>query len=83
MKLKGTVTSELSSAIVLYRGVTKEYAWGKWVDNVSRILRGVAFGGPGSILVIHFDISVVIFLRAVDGGVINSQQYTASTSYFQ
>ena len=47
-------------ALALYKGASKEYAWGKWI-NLPNEIRGVAFSGSGAIVVSHFDMNTLMF----------------------
>ena len=74
------MTSGINGALALYKGASMEYSWGKWI-NLPNAIRGVGFSGNGAVVVTHFDINTLMFMRAVDGGLINSQSYPGSDKY--
>lgn len=74
-------TSKQQSIVYLYKGPTKELAWGKTCNNRSWV-RGIAFSGSGAILACHFGGSVLWFLRTIDGGFINTQMYAAASGTY-
>lgn len=76
--LKGTTSSGLST-IALYKGTTKEYAWGKWI-SISMVIQGVAFNVNGRVVAAHMDSNAVMFFRGIDGTLINCQKYTTFSS---
>ena len=63
----------MNGVVVMYRGPTKDYAWGKWTPPTNTDFHGVTLSTSGSIVVCHYDTSLILYLRAVDGGFIASQ----------
>ena len=57
------------------------YVWGKLINFPT--VRGLCFSGSGAVVVGHFDINVLFVLNALDGSLIISQTYPASSSYDQ
>ena len=78
--LKSTSSNANSPSIALYKGPTKDEAWAKWI-NKNDVFTAATFSGNGAIIVGHLSKPIVVFIRAIDGGIINSQTY--SPSYLQ
>lgn len=65
------VASQGNPYLALYVGPYYIYSWGKWVNVVGSV-QGLQFSQTGKIIVAVLDVNQMLFLRAVDGGLINS-----------
>ena len=65
--------------MVLFRGPSKEYAWGKWLLLHTNFLE-IGISGNGQVVVGQIGASVLYFFRALDGGFINAQNYQAASN---
>ena len=80
--LKSTSSNANSPSIVLYKGPTKDEAWAKWI-NKNDVFTAATFSGNGAIIVGHLSKPIVVFIRAIDGGIINSQTYSPSYNQYE